>query len=306
MQIREFLTNVAGIRVARQSGDEIACYCPWHDDNNASLQLNPATGQWNDFGGCTKGSGGLQRFFRKLDNTGSLSQRYLAMFATQVGMTAALEIDAPDDKLVDDGYTVEDLPLALGNGYLDSRGITDDTVKHFDIKFHGMDQSIVMPINIKDKYFGYVRRNISSNPKYLNSKSLNRDQIVYPYDHFEPSSDGTVFVCEGPFDALKAHQLGRKNTICTLGGLISDNQCILIGELGSQVVLVVDKDDSGIRIAESNHKKLMSKFGMWTSYTVAPGNSKDFGDANDLSKLEIYSQFQLLAINKDLKYLMRS
>jgi len=306
MEIREFLTNVAGIRVARQSGDEISCYCPWHDDNNASLQINYVTGKWNDFGGCTKGSGGLQGFFRKLDNTGSLSQRYLAMFAGQVGMSMMLDIDSPDDKIIDDGYSVEDLPLALDNDYLEGRGITEDTVQTFDIKYHVMDNSIVMPINIKDKYIGYVRRNISSNPKYLNSKNLERDRIVYPYDKFESSDEGIVFVCEGPFDALKAHQLGLKNTICTLGGLISDNQCILIGELGTQVVLVVDKDDSGIRIAEANNRKLTTKFGMWTSYTVAPGNCKDFGDANDLSNLEIYSPYQLEAISKDLKYLMRS
>ena len=92
MEIREFLTKVAGIRVARQSGDEISCYCPWHDDNNASLQINYVTGQWNDFGGCTKGSGGLQGFFRKLDNTGSLSQRLTLQTIKLLMMVTPLKI----------------------------------------------------------------------------------------------------------------------------------------------------------------------------------------------------------------------
>jgi len=303
MEIREFLTNIAGIRVARQSGEEIACYCPWHDDQNASLAINPTKGMWHCFGGCTKGSGGLEGFFRKLDNSGSLSQRYIAMFASQVGLPK-IEIDSPDDKLIS-GYDVHELPMASENDYLRSRGITEDTVREFDIRYHGMDNAIVMPIYIKNKYIGYVRRNISSNPKYLNSKNLQRDQIIYPFDNFK-TAFGAVYVCEGPFDAIKAHQLGLKNTICTLGGLISDNQCRLIGELGTSVILVVDKDDSGVRIAEANAKKLMKKFGIWVEFTVAPGIAKDFGEAHDLSALEIYSPFQLQAINRDLQYLIRS
>jgi len=304
VEIREFLTNIAGIRVARQSGEEIACYCPWHDDRNASLAINPTKGMWHCFGGCTKGSGGLQGFFRKLDNSGSLSQRYIAMFAGQVGLPI-IDIDSPDDKLISGGYDVNELPLAAENDYLRSRGITEDTVREFGIRYHGMDDSIVMPIYIKNEYIGYVRRNISSNPKYLNSKNLQRDQIIYPFDHFKPDS-GAVYVCEGPFDALKAHQMGLKNTICTLGGLISNNQCRLIAELGTSVILVVDKDDSGVRIAEANAKKLMNKFGTWVEFTVAPGIAKDFGEAHDFSALEVYSPFQLQAINKDLQYLIRS
>ena len=306
MEIREFITNIAGIRVARQSGEEIAAYCPWHHDQNASLAINPTKGMWHCFGGCTKGSGGLQGFFRKLDNSGSLSQRYLAMFAGQVDLPK-IEIDSPDDKLIGDGYEVNELPLASANDYLRSRGITDDTVREFGIKYHSMDNSIVMPIHIKNEYIGYVRRNISSNPKYLNSKNLQRDQIIYPFDNFKADNgNGAVYVCEGPFDALKAHQMGLKNTICTLGGLISDNQCRLIGELGTSVILVVDKDDSGVRIAEANAKKLMTNFGTWVEFTVAPGIAKDFGEANDLSSLEVYSPFQLQAINRDLQYLIRS
>jgi DNA primase len=304
MEIREFLTNIAGIRVARQSGEEIACYCPWHDDQNASLAINYTKGMWHCFGGCTKGSGGLQGFFRKLDNSGSLSQRYIAMFAGQ-GDLLRIEIDSPDDKLIGNGYDVNELPMASENDYLRSRGITEDTVREFGIRYHGMDDSIVMPIYIKHEYIGYVRRNISSNPKYLNSKNLQRDQIIYPFDHFK-SDFGAVYVCEGPFDALKAHQMGLKNTICTLGGLISDNQCRLIGELGTSIILVVDKDDSGVRIAEANAKKLMKKFGIWVEFTVAPGIAKDFGEANDFSTLKSYSPFQLQAINRDLHYLIRS
>jgi DNA primase len=158
---------------------------------------------------------------------------------------------------------------------------------------------------MRGELIGYIRRNISSNPKYLNSNNLPRDVIIYPFDQFE-HQEGTVFVCEGPFDAIKAHQLGLKNTVCTLGGVVSDNQCRLLGELGSRIVLCIDKDDSGIRITESNTNKLTGKYGFSVEYTTAPGIAKDFGEANDLSNLEIISPYELKAINRNLEYVIRS
>ena len=68
----------------------------------------------------------------------------------------------------------------------------------------------------------------------------------------------------------------------------------------------MDKDDSGVRITENNTSKLIGKYGFWVDYTVAPGLAKDFGDATDLSNLEIYNPYQLKAINRDLTYLIRS
>lgn len=306
MEIREFLTQIAQLRVARSSGEEIAAYCPWHDDQNASLAINHVKGMYHCFGGCVKGSGGLIGLFDRLDETGAVSSRYIQLFAIDAVKAFPKPIQEIEPTAhLDDGYDVMELPLALENEYLGSRGISDDTVRRFGLRYHLDDNCIVIPIIMKEKLVGYIKRNISTNPKYLNSSGLTRDTIIYPFDLFEPDNN-TIYVCEGPFDAIKAHQLGLTNTVCTLGGTISDNQCRLLGELGSRVVLVMDKDDSGVRITEANTGKLVGKYGFWVDYTVAPGLAKDFGDATDLSNLDIYNPFQLKAINKDLTYLIRS
>ena len=305
MEIREFLTQVAQLRISKSTGDEISAYCPWHDDQNASLAINHVKGVLHCFGGCVKGSGGLIGLFDKLDDTGKVTAKYVQVFAAEAikGFTAPTKEEAPSYS--DDGYDVMNLPLALENEYLGSRGISDETVRKFGLRYHSSDDCIVIPIMMREKLIGYIRRNISTNPKYLNSSGLTRDTIIYPFDQFE-SDNSTIFVCEGPFDAIKAHQLGLTNTVCTLGGTISDNQCRLLGELGRRIVLVMDKDDSGVRITENNTSKLIGKYGFWVDYTVAPGLAKDFGDATDLSNLEIYNPYQLKAINRDLTYLIRS
>ena len=306
MTIREFIAQIAQLRVAKAHGDEILVYCPWHDDQNASLSINSVKGMYHCFSGCVKGSGGILSLFEKLDESGVVAHKYLTMFAADIAnFKPVFDLNHDAEVESDTGYDVMSLPLALKNEYLEGRGITSETVRRFDLRYHADDDSIVIPIYIKNEYIGYVRRNISSNPKYLNSNNLPRDILIYPFDLFEPNS-GEIYVCEGPFDAIKAHQLGLRNTVCTLGGVISDNQVRLLGELGSRIILVVDKDDSGIRISETNTKKLVSKYGFDVHYTTAPGQAKDFGEASDLSNLEVVSPYQLKAINRSLEYIIRS
>ena len=242
MEIREFLTQIAQLRVARSSGDEIAAYCPWHDDQNASLAINHLKGMYHCFGGCVKGSGGLVGLFDKLDETGAVSSRYIQLFAIDAVRAfpkPVREID-PTSHL-DDGYDVMELPLALENEYLGSRGISDDTVRKFGLRYHLDDNCIVIPIIMKEKLVGYKRRNISTNPKYLNSSGLTRDTIVYPFDLFE-SNNNTIYVCEGPFDAITI------SGVSILGSEINDVQQELINNLNRQVIVVPDRDAPGEKL----------------------------------------------------------
>ena len=80
--IETFLNRV-GLKVGRVSKGEYSCYCPWHEDNNASLFINPSKGVYHCFGGCVKGSGGLIGLFDKLDDTGKVTAKYVQVFAAE-------------------------------------------------------------------------------------------------------------------------------------------------------------------------------------------------------------------------------
>ena len=294
MEVREFLEKEVGLNVLRETRDgEIMIYCPLHDDNNASLAVNYKTGKYHCFGGCLKGSNGMDGFLKAIRPDQDLFPRYVAMFP----MTLRYEEPEPKKDEID----VEALPLASGNEYLSFRGISDAAVEEFQIKYHRPFDSIVVPLYMNSQLKGYVRRNIRSNPKYLNSVNLDRDGLLFPFDLVEPTDDG-IIVVEGVFDVLNAYSKGIRNVVATLGGAISPGQVKLLGRLSRNIILCPDRDVSGVRIADRN-TQLLQKFGFNIFYTFAPDGAKDFGDVKSFKNMKTHSFFKMAALRQDLKVL---
>ena len=293
---KDFLESELGLHVVKVTPHgEYWSFCPLHDDNDASLTINPVKGMFHCFSGCLKGSGGLEGLFRKLKPNKDLNSRFLSMFPVMYLRKADVS------KQVKDEIDVNLLPLALNNEYLEQRGLSNSTVEAFDINYLSYFDAIIVPLFMKEKQIGYVRRNIKSNPKYLNSPDLNRDSLLFPYDKVE-IRDNRIIVVEGVFDAINAHDKGVTNVVATLGGIISKGQIRLLGSLTRNVVLCPDRDTSGLRIAERN-TELLTKYGFNISYTIAPHGHKDFGDVKNFSNLETWSYFYLKTLKKDLAYI---
>ena len=293
---KDFLENELGVHVVKVTPNgEHWAFCPIHDDNDASLTINPVKGMYHCFGGCLKGSGGLEGLFRKLRPNKDLNSRFLSMFPVIYLRKPTVSAEIKDE------IDTNELPLALNNEYLEQRGLSNKTIESFDIKYHAYFEAIIVPLYMKKKQVGYVRRNIKSNPKYLNSSDLNRDSLLFPYDKVE-LKDNQIIVVEGVFDAINAHDKGVTNVVATLGGIISKGQIRLLGSLTRNVVLCPDRDTSGLRIAERN-TELLTKYGFNISYTIAPHGHKDFGDVENFSNLQTWSYFYLKTLKKDLAYI---
>jgi len=296
---KDFLEKELGLHVVKvTSNNEHWCFCPLHDDNDASLTINPTKGggMFHCFSGCLKGSGGLEGLFRKLRPNKDLNSRFLSMFP--VAFSRKSEVTQIKKEDID----TEILPLALNNEYLEQRGISNTTVEEFDIKYHAYFDAIIVPLYMKEKQVGYVRRNIRTTPKYLNSPDLKRDSLLFPYDKVQLDNN-KIIVVEGVFDAINAHDKGVKNVVATLGGMISKGQVRLLGSLTNNIILCPDRDASGLRIAERN-TSLLTKYGFNIDYTVAPHGHKDFGDVQDFSSLQTWSYFYLKTLKKDLSYIV--
>ena len=295
--IAEFLQE-CGFVITRSYGDEIVAYCPWHSDNTASLAINPKRG-WHCFAGCGKGRS-IKTLLEKLDPTKNLYQLFLDRFpAYFIKEYDSRKKTSPNNET---RYDVEALPSAIDNPYLMQRGITNQTINDFNIKYHIAFKSIVVPIYQHGKLVGSVQRNLSGNPKYINSSGMDRDKTLFPLDKVQPA-DGKVIVVEGLFDSIKAHQEGVTQTVCTFGGYVSHEQATLLGSLASTIVICPDKDPSGLKMAHKTTEILM-KLGLRVEYTFAPGRAKDFGDLEDFSGLEYHSYWKLKALNKDINYMM--
>jgi hypothetical protein len=206
--------------------------------------------------------------------------------------------------IVDDDvkYDVTQLPSAVDNPYLMQRGITNQTIRDFDIRHHVAFDSIIVPIYQNGTLLGSVQRNISRNPKYINSKGMDRDKAVFPLDKVQVH-DGKIIIVEGLFDSINAHQRGVTNTVCTFGGNVSHEQAKILGTLARTVVICPDKDSSGLKMAYKTTDTLM-KLGLSVEYTFPPGKAKDFGDMTDFSGLEYHTYWKLKALKKDINYMM--
>ena len=298
-EFKDFLEKEVGLNVVKVTPDnEHWCFCPLHDDNDASLTINPTKkgGVFHCFSGCLKGSGGLEGLFRKLKPNKDLNARFLQMFPVMYARKSG--ITQPNKDEIDPNS----LPLAINNDYLARRDISNETIEKFQIKYHEYFDAIVVPLYMREKQVGYVRRNIKTNPKYLNSPDLNRDSLLFPYDKVK-TVNNKIIVVEGVFDAINAHDKGITNVVATLGGVISRGQVRLLGSLTRNVILCPDRDVSGLRIAEQN-TSLLSKFGFNIEYTIAPNGQKDFGDVRDFNNLQTWSYFYLKTLKKDLNYLV--
>ena len=51
-----------------------------------------------------------------------------------------------------------------------------------NIKYHLGYDALIVPINDRQgNLVGYIRRNLNSNPKYLNAKGMDIGRLVFPY-----------------------------------------------------------------------------------------------------------------------------
>ena len=295
MNIREFLEE-AGLNITRAYGDEIVAYCPWHDDSTASLCINPKSG-WHCFAGCGKGRH-IKSLLDKIQP--NLYQVFVDKFP-EVYTRRSSSMD-PQEEDITPLFEVDRLPLALNHEYLIQRGITDNTVNSFNLKYHEHFNSIVIPIYQHNELLGTVQRKITGNPKYVNSRGMDRDEILFPLDKVQPQ-DGKVILVEGLFDAIKAHQEGMVQTLSTFGGFVSPQQVQMLGSLASTIIICPDKDRSGIKMADRT-TKMLRQMGLRIEYTFAPGSAKDFGDTKDFTVLEYHSYWKLKALKRNLNFIM--
>jgi len=119
-QVMVIFLEDAGLIFTKKHGDEVVAYCPWHDDRNASLAINIRTGKYHCFNGCIKGRDGLKRLLEKLDPDRNLYQILIDRFPE---LYIRKYIDATPIPVDVVKYDVTQLPLAVDNPYLITRGI---------------------------------------------------------------------------------------------------------------------------------------------------------------------------------------
>jgi DNA primase len=172
------------------------------------------------------------------------------------------------DKLLKDGYTINDLQQA---------GIVGTFNK--TMYFEYMSRRIVFPIyNVSGKVVGFGGRVFESNfkSKYINTP----DTLVYSksknlYGLFQaiPNllKNKRIIIVEGYIDVLTLHKFKISNAVAILGTAFTKEQAKLITRYSKNVTLILDSDNAGIQTTQ-RILKILLQLGITCKVVKLPNN----------------------------------
>jgi hypothetical protein len=243
----------ATIHYTTTIGDEIHCYCPFHDDNHISMSVNHKKGLWCCFAGC--GSGTLEKL------------------AERRGVTLTDEMTVIDDEpFVLSSMTIEDERIFIAGleepgdlvfDYLSRRLVcAKSTVMRLCAEYDIKQKmgSVVYPVcDLGGKRVGFVHQVITDKPGVGKGVNLGpvktqllgmlqlrgAEKVAY--------SISPLVVVEGSIDMLKVEIAGY-GVVALMGCRASKEQVNLLLGMSDDIVIFLDADLPGrsgaIQLAE--------------------------------------------------------
>lgn len=113
--------------------------------------------------------------------------------------------------------------------------------------------------------------------KYVNSKEteiFKKRDFLYNYHRAKDLARDKkeIIIMEGPMDVIRAHTVGVKNVVATLGTAFGPSQSNLIKRLSNNVILCFDGDDAGLKATKSAIVELQ-KVGINPKIVRLPNNA---------------------------------
>jgi 5S rRNA maturation endonuclease (ribonuclease M5) len=168
--------------------------------------------------------------------------------------------------------------------YYINRGYSQEVLDTFDVGLctdagKPMGNRVVVPIYDYDyRYVGCVGRTIYDNvkPKWLHSKGFKKEHLYGLNIAKQHITDNrSLFLLEGQGDVWRMHEAGYKNSVSIFGSSLSDEQLIILEEIGvMNLIILTDYDDAGKKAA----KQIMKKCGRRFNYLRPILSTKDVGD----------------------------
>ena len=141
------------------------------------------------------------------------------------------------------GFKEKDL-IDSGLIVKDERGFHDFFYDRIMFPLHDINNKVI-------GYSGRIYTNIDA-PKYINSKEhvlFKKGEFVYNYARAknECRMKNTVIIMEGFMDVIRAHSVGVKNVVATLGTAFTKEHANIIRRLASNIIICFDGDKAGAK-----------------------------------------------------------
>lgn len=264
----------------RGRGAERMARCPFHEDDKPSLQVNVEKGLFTCFACDAKGS--VLDFVAKKEGC-DLREAARRIVAIEGGGRKA---ETPADAEASTGASAppgwreetqgqrrgEDTParnrplsfrLALDpkHPYLTGRGLSAETVRHFDLglcEVGVMRGRVGIPIHDDGgKLVAYAGRWAGDDAdlpegegKYKFPRGFRKSLVLYNL-HRVPPTAGRVILVEGFFGVFALHQAGYENVVALMGSTISREQRALLVSRFREVIVLLDGDVAGRAATEA-------------------------------------------------------
>lgn len=184
--------------------------------------------------------------------------------------------------------------------YMEGRGFTLDTMKHFKVGFtpassgpiyRAHDMIVVPAYDHQNRPVGLVGRSLVGKEfknfgPSENGSGFHKSKIVWNLNNARRYE--TVIITEANFDSQAVHQAGYPNTVALLGGSLSKVQKELLNRHFTHIIIMTDNEN-----AENGgliyHKRCAKCVRMGHPYCAghAPGRELGFKIAEELPRMKI-------------------
>jgi DNA primase len=283
-----------GLEIVGETNNDFLCYCPFHSNRHtSSFSVSREKGAFICFNPACGEAGTLIDLIKRVMNKNDFeAMRFVSSKESEVlenfdELLAETMSDKPDfDEFNQDILNRLHADLA-GNknarDYLESRGINQDSMKHFKLGYSPAMNMVVTPVHSPNEIpIGIVGRSIEGK-SFKNSTNLPKSKTLFNIHRAKKIGD-QVIVCESNFDAIRIHQAGFPNVVATLGGFLSTEQQRILNRYFNKIIIMTDADMAGRELGKSISNKLRNKDILWASYSygkIYPHDAKDAGDMTD-------------------------
>ncbi len=123
---------------------------------------------------------------------------------------------------------------------------------------------IMFPLyDLKGKVIAYSGRiyNRKDNSKYFNTREteiFKKGELLYNYHRAKDIArvKNQIIVMEGFMDVIRAHSVGIKNCIATMGTAVTKDQANLIKRMAKEIILCFDGDEAGAKATKACAEEL--------------------------------------------------
>lgn len=292
-QIKSVLKSI-GVDIIAETGNDFLCLCPFHGNRNTpSFSVSKERGAFICFNPSCGESGSIIDIVKRLTERNEFEAiRFIKIkeIENEVDFEDTLSnvLEEKPDFEEFSQETLDRLHADLAGNkdardYLESRGINEESMKHFSLGYSNSMGMVITPVHSPDGMpVGLVGRSISEK-RFKNSNGLPKNKTMFNV-HRAKKLGGIVVVVESNFDAIRVHQAGFPNVVATLGGHISNDNISLLNKYFTKIIIMTDSDEAGRSLGKNIAGKLRNKEVLWAMYddeTLYPHGAKDVGDMND-------------------------